>query len=74
MRTLIAVLIGALMATGAAVALVHNDTMIRQAPARVLYNYGSGLPAEAACHRLGGPPDYGSWSWRAPSSSAASSW
>ena len=42
MRTLIAVLIGALLATGAAVVLVHNVTMIRQAPARVLYNYGSG--------------------------------
>jgi len=42
MRTLIAVLIGALLATGAAVVLVHNVTMTRQAPARVLYNYGSG--------------------------------
>ncbi len=42
MRTLIAVLIGALLAIGAAAVLVHNDTMTRQAPAQVLYNYGSG--------------------------------
>lgn len=42
MRTLIAVLIGVLIAIGSAVVLVHNDTMTRQAPARVLYNYGSG--------------------------------
>jgi hypothetical protein len=42
MRTLIAVLIGAIIATGAAVVLVHNATITRQAPARVLYNYGSG--------------------------------
>jgi Tfp pilus assembly protein PilV len=42
MRTLIAVLIGAIIATGAAAVLVHNATMTRQAPARVLYNHGSG--------------------------------
>lgn len=42
MRTLIAMLIGALIAVGAAVVLVHNATMTRQAPARVLYNDGSG--------------------------------
>ena len=42
MRTLIAILIGALIATGSAVVLVHNETVIRQAPARVLFNYGSG--------------------------------
>ena len=42
MRTLIAVLIGVIIATGAAVILVHNATVTRQAPARVLYNYGSG--------------------------------
>ena len=42
MRTLIAVLIGAVIATGAAVVLVHNATMTRQAPARVLYHDGSG--------------------------------
>jgi hypothetical protein len=41
-RTLIAVLIGVIIATGAAVILVHNATITRQAPARVLYNYGSG--------------------------------
>jgi len=41
-RTLIAVLIGAIIATGAAVVLVHNATIARQAPARVLYNHGSG--------------------------------
>jgi uncharacterized protein YxeA len=41
-RTLIAVLIGVLLAIGCAVALVHNDTITRQAPPRVLYNYGSG--------------------------------
>jgi len=42
MRTLIAVLVGVIIATGAAVVLVHNATITRQAPARVLYNYGSG--------------------------------
>jgi len=42
MRTLIAVLIGVLIATGSVMVLVHNDTMTRQAPARVLFNYGSG--------------------------------
>ncbi len=42
MRTLIAMLIGALIAIGAAVVLVHDATMTRQAPARVLYNAGSG--------------------------------
>ena len=42
MRTLIAVLIGVIIATGAAVVLMHNATITRQAPARVLYNYGSG--------------------------------
>jgi hypothetical protein len=42
MRTLIAVLIGAIIATGAAVVLVHNATITRQAPSRVLYNHGSG--------------------------------
>jgi len=56
MRTLIAVLIGALLAVGSAAVLVHNDTVTRQAPARVLYNYGSGLPAAAACYRLSEPP------------------
>jgi hypothetical protein len=42
MRTLIALLIGVIIAAGAAVVLVHNATITRQAPARVLYNYGSG--------------------------------
>ncbi len=42
MRTVIAVLIGVLIATGCAVVLVHNATMTGQAPARVLYNHGSG--------------------------------
>jgi hypothetical protein len=42
MRTLIAVLIGALIAIGCTVVLVHNATTTRQAPARVLYNYGPG--------------------------------
>lgn len=42
MRTLIAVLIGVIIATGAAVVLVHNATIARQAPARVLFNHGSG--------------------------------
>ena len=42
MRTLIAVLIGVILATGAAVVLVHNATITRPAPARVLYNHGSG--------------------------------
>ncbi len=42
MRTLTAVLIGALIATGSAVVLVHNDIMTRQAPARVRYHCGSG--------------------------------
>jgi hypothetical protein len=39
---LIAVIIGALIAGGSAVVLVHNETVYRPAPARVLYNYGSG--------------------------------
>ena len=39
---LIAMLIGALIATGSVVVLVHDSTAVRPAPARVLYNYGSG--------------------------------
>ena len=31
------------------------------APAQVLYHDGSGLPAEAACYRLGRPPAWGAW-------------
>jgi hypothetical protein len=41
-RTVVAVLIGILLATGAAVVMVHDETVVRQAPARVLFNYGSG--------------------------------
>jgi hypothetical protein len=42
MRILIAMLIGALLAGGSAAVLVHNETTARPAPARVLFNYGSG--------------------------------
>jgi hypothetical protein len=42
MRTLIAMLIGALLAGGSAAVLVHNETTTQPAPARVLFNYGSG--------------------------------
>ena len=42
MRILIAMLIGALLAGGSAAVLVHNETMTRPEPARVLFNYGSG--------------------------------
>ncbi len=42
MRILIAVLIGALIATGSVVVLVHDAAMARPAPTRVLFNYGSG--------------------------------
>lgn len=42
MRTVIAVLMGAIIAIGAAVVLVHNDTMAGQAPTRVLFSYGDG--------------------------------
>ena len=42
MRTVIAMLIGILLAVGSAAVLVHNETVTRPAPARVLYNYGSG--------------------------------
>jgi hypothetical protein len=42
MRTVVAVLIGILLAAGCAVVMVHDETMVRQAPARVLFNYGSG--------------------------------
>ena len=41
-RILIAVLIGALLAVGFSMVLVHDATMTRQAPTRVPYNYGSG--------------------------------
>jgi hypothetical protein len=44
MRSVIAVLIGAVIAVGAAMVLVHNDTMTGPGPARVLFSYcyGSG--------------------------------
>ena len=42
MRMVVAVLIGARRAAGGAVVLVHDVTMTRQAPARVLYDDGSG--------------------------------
>jgi hypothetical protein len=38
----IAVLIGILIATGSVVVLVHDQTMVRPAPVRVVFNYGSG--------------------------------
>jgi hypothetical protein len=44
MRSVIAVLIGAVIAVGAAMVLVHNGTMTGQGAARVLFSdgYGSG--------------------------------
>jgi hypothetical protein len=42
MRGVIAVLIGAVIAVGAAMVLVHNGTMTGQGPARVLFSYGYG--------------------------------
>ena len=42
MRTVVALLIGILIAAGCAVVMVHDETVARQAPARVLFNYGSG--------------------------------
>ena len=41
-RILIAVLIGALLAVGFSMVLVHDATMTRQAPARVLFSNDSG--------------------------------
>lgn len=42
MHILIAMLIGALIATGSVVVLVHDNTAVRPGPTRVLFNYGSG--------------------------------
>ena len=42
LRILIAVLIGALIATGSPAVLVHDATMTRPAPPRPVFNYGSG--------------------------------
>jgi hypothetical protein len=41
-RILIAVLIGALLAIGSSVVLVHDATVTRPAPTRVLFSDGSG--------------------------------
>ncbi len=42
MRILIAMLIGAIIATGSVLVLVHDAATVRPAPTRVLFNYGSG--------------------------------
>ena len=42
MRILIAVLLGALIATGSVTVIVRDATAARPAPTRVLFNYGSG--------------------------------
>jgi hypothetical protein len=42
MHILLALLIGILLATGSAAVLVHDQSVVRQAPVRVLFNYGSG--------------------------------
>ena len=42
MRILMAVLIGVLIAVASSAALVHDATVTRQAPARVLFSDGSG--------------------------------
>lgn len=42
MRILIAVLIGALLAVGFSVVLVRDASQTWQAPARVLFRYGTG--------------------------------
>jgi hypothetical protein len=42
MRTLLALLVGAIVAFAAAAALVHDNTAVTPASTRVLYNYGSG--------------------------------
>jgi hypothetical protein len=41
MRILIAMLIGAVIATAAVAVLVHNETTVQPAPTRLLFNYGS---------------------------------
>jgi hypothetical protein len=41
MRTLIAMLIGAIIATAAVTVLVHNETTVPPAPTRLVFNYGS---------------------------------
>jgi hypothetical protein len=42
MHILLAVLIGILLATGSAAVMVHDESVIRPAPVRLLFNYGSG--------------------------------
>ena len=42
MRILIAVLLGALIATGSVAVLVRDASVGRPAPTRVLFSYGSG--------------------------------
>jgi hypothetical protein len=42
MRTLVALLAGALLAIAAVAVLVHDSTAVRPAPTPVLYSYGSG--------------------------------
>jgi hypothetical protein len=42
MRTLVAVLLGAVIAIAAVVVTVHDATAVRQTPTRVLFSYGSG--------------------------------
>jgi hypothetical protein len=38
---LLAMLIGILLATGSAAVLVHNESVVRPAPVRLLFSYGS---------------------------------
>jgi hypothetical protein len=42
MHLLIALLVGAALAGGSAVVLVHDNTTVHQAPVNTVYNYGSG--------------------------------
>jgi hypothetical protein len=42
MRIVIAVLTGVLLAIGSCLVLVHDATVTRQAPARVLFSHGPG--------------------------------
>jgi hypothetical protein len=42
MRTLIALLVGVLLAIASVAILVHDSTAVRPASTRALYNYGSG--------------------------------
>lgn len=42
MHTLIALIVGAVLAGAAVTALVHNNTAPHPAPTRVLFSYGSG--------------------------------